>query len=71
MKQVKIYDIDNDTYHGGIMLDNGDVICGCCGGLLPKDEKDETWSLVTEYKYWVDLTEEICGDDTITCFTNK
>lgn len=38
MKQVKIFDIENQLIHGGILLENGDIICGCCGGLIPKDE---------------------------------
>lgn len=63
MTQCKIYDIENDMYHGGILLDNGDVICGCSGGLLEKDEHGIIWELVKEYDYWVDLTNEICGDD--------
>lgn len=62
MKQIKFHDIENDTVNGGIMLDNGDVVCGCCGGLLPADEMDETWELIEAYDYWVDLTETIIGD---------
>ena len=61
-KQVKIYDIDNDMYHGGILLDNGDVICACCGGLLEADEKDVTYKIDKIYDYWVDFTDEICGE---------
>lgn len=29
MKQVKFKDIPNDVIHGGILMDNGDIICGC------------------------------------------
>lgn len=38
MKQVLIYDKENRVRHGGILLDNGDVVCACCGGLIPQDE---------------------------------
>ena len=62
MKQIKFYDKDSDTVHGGIMLDDGNVVCGCCGGIFPADEVDETWELVETYDFWVDLSETIIGD---------
>lgn len=62
-KQVKFLDIENNCIHGGIMLDNGDVICGCCGGIQPADELNETWKIIKDYGYWVDLDHEIIGDD--------
>ena len=67
MKQVKIKDLENanarDSVHGGIMLDDGSVICGCCGGICPADERGETWELIEEYEDWVNLDCEILGDD--------
>jgi hypothetical protein len=63
MKQIKFLDVKNAVYHGGILLDDGSVICGCCGGLLEADEKDETWKIEKIYKNWVNLDKEICGDD--------
>ena len=62
-KQVKFLDIENNVIHGGILLDNGDVVCGCCGGIQPADEQDDTWKIVKEYAYWVNLDEEILGDE--------
>lgn len=38
MIQVRIWDRDNECEHGGIVTDTGDVICGCCGGLIEKEE---------------------------------
>lgn len=38
MKQIIFCDIENKVEHGGILLDDGDVVCGCCGGLIPQDE---------------------------------
>lgn len=38
MKQVVIQDLENKVKHGGILLDNGDIVCGCCGGLIEKSE---------------------------------
>lgn len=70
MKQVKFKDIENDEMHGGILLDNGDIICGCYGGLIPKDEickPDESGEakqaqILEVYDTWVNLDEEIIGD---------
>ena len=38
MKQTKFYDRENDIVLGGIIDDDGNIICGCCGGLIEKDE---------------------------------
>ena len=62
-KQVKFFDMENNENHGGILLDSGDVVCGECGSILPEDQKGETWRIVKEYHNWVNLDEEICGDD--------
>ena len=63
MKQCKILDMENGGYHGGILLDDGSVICGCCGSILPADERDETWHLEKVYEDWTNISEEIMGDD--------
>lgn len=38
MKQVMFYDKANDMVHGGLLTDEGDIVCGCCGGIIPADE---------------------------------
>ena len=72
MKQVRIYDRKDGAFHGGILLDDGSVVCGCCGGVFSADEVSSdlnktnesiTHFIVEEYKFWVDLDAEICGDD--------
>lgn len=65
MKQVMFYDKENDVKHGGILTDDGDIICGCCGGLIPNDEIGPEWDheILKVYDTWVNLDEEICGDD--------
>lgn len=45
------------NYSFGILLDNGDVICGCCGGVFESNEMGTTWDLVQVFDTWVDLTE--------------
>ena len=38
-KQIKFIDLENQKIHGGIEMDDGDVICGCFGGLQKKPRK--------------------------------
>lgn len=61
MKQIKFKDFKDNTIHGGILLINGDAICGCCGGLLKAN--DNSWKIIEKYDDWIDLDETICGDD--------
>lgn len=64
MKQVLFYDKENDVRHGGILTDEGDIICGCCGGLIPSDEIGEEYDhqILEIFDCWINLDEEICGD---------
>ena len=64
MKQVKFYDSQNGVCHGGILTDDGDIICGCCGGVIPADEIGEKHDhqILEVFDNWVDLDEAICGD---------
>lgn len=57
-KQVKFVDEELNVL-GGIELDDGRVLCGCCGSIFEPDKI----SIITRYDTWVNLTEEICGDD--------
>ena len=61
MIQIKFKDLENDTIHGGIMLDDGDVICACCGGLIEKDDfnNKDYYKLLDAYKTWIDFSESI------------
>lgn len=66
MKQVKFIDLENNEIHGGILLDNGDVVCGCCGGLIEGDEigtgADCTHRILKIFYDWENIDEAICGD---------
>ena len=61
-KQVKFMDADG-VMRGGILIegekDKG-VICGCCGGFYELDDEDMT--IVEEYNFWNDISNEITGD---------
>lgn len=63
MKQIKFKDFEGSIF-GGIQLDNGDVICGCCGCTYPFDEigklSDESEiEIINTYEDWVDFSDEI------------
>ena len=57
MKQVKFIDKNEETnnVYGGILMDDGDVICACCGGVFEADDIE----IIEEYDTWVDFTEAI------------
>ena len=59
-KQVTFLDLEDEPYtkYDGIMIDNGDVICGCCGGLYEAAQHGKTWKLLKELE-WVNLDKEI------------
>lgn len=60
MKQVKFIDLEEPrVFRGGILLYNGDVVCGCCGGLFTHDEKGETWDIVEKFDNWIDFSNKI------------
>ena len=60
MKQVKFIDKNEETnnVYGGILMDDGDVICACCGGVFEADDIE----IIEEYDTWVDFTEFILAD---------
>ena len=57
MKQVKFIDKNEETnnVYGGILMDDGNVICACCGGVFEADDIE----IIEEYDTWVDFTEVI------------
>lgn len=66
MKQVMFYDKATDMVHGGLLTDEGDIICGCCGRIIPADEiggEDNDTEIIKVYDFWENLDEGICGYD--------
>lgn len=58
--------IENDI-HAGILLDDGNIICGCCGGRV--DSKD--CNILHIYNSWINLEANITGDDSFSSRTNE
>ena len=59
MKMVKFKDLESNTILGGILTDEGNIICGCCGGLI---EKDDFQFEIMEKLSWIDISNEILGE---------
>ena len=65
-RQVKFY--DGEGMSAGIMVGNK-IVCGCCGALLEVDDiiedarEDGVTNPILMYTYWVDLSDEIRGDN--------
>lgn len=59
-KQVLFLDLEG-TVHAGLLLDDGYIVCGCCGSLMEPDD----YLLLHVYHEWVNIEEEICGDNLL------
>ena len=59
MQMVKFKDLENNTILGGILTDEGNIICRCCGSLI---EKDDVNFEIIENLSWIDISNEILGE---------
>ena len=59
MQMVKFKDLESNTILGGILTDEGNIICGCCGGLI---ERDDCQFEIIENLAWIDISNEILGE---------
>ena len=59
--QVRWLDTENKCWIGGIAY-RDEIICGCCGSILELDEFKEG-EVVELDKWWVNIEEEIRGED--------
>ena len=59
-RQVIFKDRFADDIHAGILLDNGDIICGCCGCRVDSEDR----SILRIYDSWVNLEANIAGEDS-------
>lgn len=57
---------DDQGINAGILLDDGTIICACCGGEIPMDEREIfELEILHVYDHWVNLSDEIIGSDKI------
>lgn len=77
VKQVKIFDKENKTICGGILLENGSVLCGCCGSIFESDDidtskyhdnDDKPIYVIETYKSWISLSDEIMMNNDLQLF---
>lgn len=59
-RQVIFRDRFNDDIHAGILLDDGNIICGCCGSLIEPEDRN----ILRIYDSWVNLEADIAGEDS-------
>lgn len=63
MKQVKFFDTEDNDIHGGLLLDNGDIVCACCGRIIPADEigpGEKCQAIILKiYEDWADFSKFI------------
>lgn len=55
MRQILFKILEGGTTHAGFLLENGDVVCGCCGEIFEADEVE----ILEDYFDWVDLQTAI------------
>lgn len=66
--QVKFWDEDTNDYIGGIAFEDK-IICGCCGGVIDIEDYLDYFDpdMLPSEKIipldWVDISDEIKGDD--------
>lgn len=59
-QQIKFHVQGEQSNHGGILVDDKYIICGCCGSVFEMD--DEEVIVIEKYNYWVALDDEIIGE---------
>lgn len=46
----------------GFLLEDGRILCGCCGSILEAEPEAEHTIEILEVLPWIDITEAIKGD---------
>ena len=65
IREITIFDIENQEEHLGFLLHDGTVICGCCGGIIePDDINTDIEYLINNYGFSNTTTD--CTTHTIT-----
>lgn len=62
-KQIRFLDLVDGRVYGGIMLEDGSIVCGCCGTIIsPTLVGGSVYRVLEVYSEWVDLSKEIIGE---------
>ena len=63
VKQVKFYDSINDVLLGGLLFEDGSILCGECGAIIePSDIEDLGISIVKIYEHWYSFSDVIIDE---------
>ena len=57
---VRVFDKPFNTYHYGIMIDGGKMVCGCCGHIYSSQEISTDLKIEEEFDF-EDLTSSLEG----------
>lgn len=57
--QVIFMDIEGTVQAGIWNQDRDEIICGCCGATIESGD----FVILHNYEEWLNITDEICGDD--------
>ena len=69
MKQVLFLDLEQKTLQTGFLLDDGRLICGCCGGIYEKEEEGTAFTIVKASEEWQDIQSAILENkDLYECY---
>ena len=58
-KQVIFMDNEGTVKAGIWNQDRNEIICGCCGATIESGD----FVILHNYEEWLNITDEICGDD--------
>lgn len=63
MKQIIFKDLEEGTTQAGFLMDDGTVVCGCCGEEYTGSEKGIKYEILKTSEYWADIQVAILVDN--------
>ena len=62
-KQIRFLDLTDGGVYGGFMLEDGSIVCGCCGTIIsPALINNGEYKVLEVYSEWINLSDEIIGE---------
>lgn len=62
MQLVKFKDLELNEIHYGYVDEEGDVVCGCCGGVFETEEEGVIFQILDRYSLGEEEIKEIMGE---------